>query len=82
MIVVTQSPTSLEPKIRSQFDHIIMFGNKSEEYIRQLYNCYDKTYKTFDEFVEKFDNVTKDYGCMIIKNGIELDQESTFKLIN
>jgi hypothetical protein len=68
-----QYPLNLTPEIRSNFDYIFLFADNLISNLKRIYDYYaGNIFPDFDSFLTVFDQLTKDYGCMIISNQNDL----------
>ena len=66
-----QYSLGISPELRSQFDFIFLLG---EDYIsnkKKLYDNYAGMFPSFKIFESVFDQMTDNYGCMVINNRIK-----------
>lgn len=67
-ILTMQFPLGITPELRSNFDYIFLLA---EDYIsnkKRIYDHYAGMFPTFDSFRQVFDQLTDDFGAMVIVN--------------
>ena len=67
-ILTMQFPLGISPELRANFDYIFLLA---EDYIsnkKRLYEHYAGMFPHFQAFLDVFDELTKDYGSMVIAN--------------
>lgn len=67
-ILTLQYPLGIPPDLRSNFDYVFLLA---EDYIsnqKRLYDHYAGMFPKFDAFKETFNQLTANYGCMVIVN--------------
>jgi hypothetical protein len=65
-----QFSLGIPPELRSNFDYIFLLGEDFISNRKRLYEHYAGMFPTFDIFQQVFNEVTSDYGCMVINNKI------------
>lgn len=68
MITTMQYPIGIAPELRANFDYIFMFSEDCGSNKKRLYYHYADKYPTFEEFDKVFNELTNNYGSMIISN--------------
>ena len=69
-ILTMQFSLGIPPELRSNFDYIFLLGEDFISNRKRLYEHYAGMFPTFDIFQQVFNEVTADYGCMVINNKI------------
>ena len=69
-ILTMQFSLGIPPELRSNFDYIFLLGEDFISNRKRLYEHYAGMFPTFDIFQQVFNEVTSDYGCMVINNKI------------
>jgi GTPase SAR1 family protein len=68
-VLSMQFSIGIRPELRSNFDYIFLFMDDSISNIKRLYDHYTGTLAgTFDIFRQTFQNLTMNYGSMVIIN--------------
>lgn len=65
-ILTMQYSLGIGPILRGQFDYIFLLSEKFDSHAKKLWDHYAGMFPTFDDFKETFNEVTKDFGCMVI----------------
>lgn len=73
-LVMTQQTLDLTPMMRTNIDYVFIFKENNENNKRKLYNCYAGMFPNYTLFTKVLDEVTKNYGCMVIDNTSRSDQ--------
>jgi hypothetical protein len=69
-ILTMQFSLGIPPELRSNFDYIFLLAEDITSNRKRLYDHYAGMFPTFDIFQQVFDELTEDYGCMVINNRI------------
>jgi hypothetical protein len=69
-IMTSQYILDLPPEIRSNIDYIFLFADNFITNREKLYHHFAGMFDTFDKFEQVFNELTKDYGCMVIDNTV------------
>jgi hypothetical protein len=69
-ILTMQFSLGIPPELRSNFDYIFLLAEDITSNRKRLYEHYAGMFPTFDIFQQVFDEITADYGCMVINNRI------------
>lgn len=70
LILTHQIPLSMRPDWRTNIDYVMLFAMDNMAHIKKIYNDYAGFFKTFDEFHNVFNILTKNYGVMVISNRV------------
>lgn len=74
MIFTQQYPLGLPPDLRANTDYIFLFRERNISNKRKLYNYYVGMFPSFDDFCLVFDQITDNYGCLVIDNTTHSNQ--------
>jgi hypothetical protein len=69
-ILTMQYSIGITPELRSQFDYVILLGEDIVSNKKKLYEHYAGMFPSFRVFETIFEQLTDDYGCMIIDNRV------------
>jgi hypothetical protein len=78
-ILTMQYSMGIPPEMRSNFDYIFLLAEDFVSNKKRLYEHYAGMFPDFNTFRQVFDNVTSDYGVMVINNRIH-SQDITEKV--
>ena len=67
-ILTMQYCLGIQPELRSNFDYIFMLGEDFVNNRKKLYEHYAGMFPSRDVFEQVFQQVTNNYGCMVIDN--------------
>ena len=67
-ILTMQYCLGIQPELRSNFDFIFMLGEDFVNNRKKLYEHYAGMFPSRDVFEQVFQQVTNNYGCMVIDN--------------
>jgi hypothetical protein len=67
-ILTMQYALGISPTLRSNFDYIIALADDIQNNIERLYKNYAGIFPNLDSFKQVFQQLTEDYGAMIIAN--------------
>ncbi len=69
-ILSMQYTLGLTPEIRNNFDYVFLFAEDNISYLKRIYEHYAGFFPDFNSFRLVFEQLTKNFGCMVIKNRI------------
>ena len=69
-ILTMQYSVGIPPEMRSNFDYIFLLAEDIISNRKRLYDHYAGMFPTFDVFQQVFNDITEDYGIMVINNRI------------
>lgn len=73
-ILTMQYPLGITPEMRSNFDYIFLLADNFKSNRKRLYEHYAGVFDTQRIFEKVFDQLTENFGCMVIVNrGAEKD---------
>jgi len=67
-IILISQYSFLNPTIRSNMDYVFLFRETNLTNKKKLYEHYGSIFPSYDVFELIFDQVTKNYGCLVINN--------------
>jgi hypothetical protein len=67
-ILTMQYPLGIVPELRSNFDYIFLLAEDFITNIKRLYDNYAGMFPSLNAFKEVFEQLTKDFGSMVIVN--------------
>jgi hypothetical protein len=67
-ILTMQYSLGIQPELRSNFDYIFLLGEDFHNNKKKLYDHYAGMFPSYDSFQQVFNQVTDNYGCMVINN--------------
>ena len=67
-ILTMQFPLGIKPELRLNFDYVFLLADDSNTNIKRLYDHYASMFPNLNAFKQVFEELTKDYGCMVIVN--------------
>lgn len=67
-ILTMQYPLGIVPELRSNFDYIFLLAEDFITNIKKLYDNYAGMFPSLSAFKEVFEQLTKDFGSMVIVN--------------
>nr|QBK89233.1 MAG: packaging ATPase [Mimivirus LCMiAC02] len=67
-ILTMQFPLGISPELRTNFDYIFLFADDFVNNQKRIYEHYGGMFPSFSAFKQVFNELTKDYGCMVIVN--------------
>lgn len=67
-ILTMQFPLGIPPELRSNFDYIFLLAESFVSNLKRLYDHYAGMFPNFDSFRQVFNQVTEDYGSLVIVN--------------
>lgn len=67
-IMALQYSMGIGPELRTNIDFVFLLGEDFISNKRRLFEHYAGMFPTFDLFNQVFDQVTNDFGCMVINN--------------
>ena len=69
-ILTMQYSMGIPPEMRSNFDYIFLLAEDFISNRKRLYEHYTGMFPSFDIFCQVFNEVTANYGCMVIDNRV------------
>jgi len=69
-MLAMQYSLGIQPELRSNFDYIFLLGEDFTNNKKKLYDHYAGMFKTYDSFEQVFEQVTENFGVMVINNRI------------
>jgi hypothetical protein len=70
-ILTMQYCLGIQPELRDQFNFIFLLGEDNATARRKLYDHYAGIFPKFDLFEQVFNQVTENYGCLVINKKIK-----------
>lgn len=67
-ILTMQFPLGIKPELRCNFDYIFLLADDTISNQKRIYDHYAGMFPNFDAFRQVFEQLTEDYGCMVICN--------------
>lgn len=67
-ILTMQFPLGIKPELRCNFDYIFLLADDTVSNLKRIYDHYAGMFPNFEAFRQVFEQLTKDYGCMVIIN--------------
>lgn len=67
-ILTMQYSLGIQPELRSNFDYVFLLGEDFINNKKKLYEHYAGMFPSKDIFFQVFEQITDDYGCMVINN--------------
>jgi hypothetical protein len=67
-ILTMQFPLGITPQLRSNFDYIFLLADDFISNIKRMYEHYAGMFPNFDSFRQVFQQLTDDFGSMVIVN--------------
>lgn len=67
-ILTMQFPLGISPELRSNFDYVFLLGEDQISNIKRIYDHYAGMFPTFDSFRQVFEQLTRDFGSMVVVN--------------
>lgn len=68
-ILTMQFPLGITPELRNNFDYIFLLAEDFQSNLKRIYDHYAGMFHTFESFKQVFNQLTQNYGCMVIANG-------------
>jgi len=68
LIIAMQYPMGIPPELRTNIDYTFIFREPNMRNRKRLYENYAGVFESFTDFCAVLDNLTHDYGCMVICN--------------
>lgn len=68
LIIAMQYPMGIPPELRTNIDYVFIFREPNMKNRKRIYENYAGMFETFNEFCAVLDDLTHDYGCMVISN--------------
>ena len=69
-ILAMQYAIGIQPELRNNFDFIFLLGEDTYSSRKKIYEHYAGIFPKFDIFDQVFQQVTDNYGCMVLDNRI------------
>ena len=69
-ILTMQFSLGIPPELRSNFDYIFLLAEDFISNRKRLYEHYAGMFPSFDIFTQVFNDITEDFGCMVINNRV------------
>ena len=69
-ILAMQYAIGIQPELRNNFDFIFLLGEDTYSSRKKIYEHYAGIFPKFDIFDQVFNQVTDNYGCMVLDNRI------------
>jgi hypothetical protein len=69
-ILTMQFSLGIPPELRSNFDYIFLLAEDFISNRKRLYEHYAGMFPSFDIFQQVFNEITENYGCMVINNRV------------
>ena len=67
-ILTMQYPLGIPDDLRSGFDYVFLLADESAINQKKMYEQYGNMFASFEEFKHTFNEITKDFSCMVIDN--------------
>lgn len=67
-ILTMQFPLGIPPEFRSNFDYIFLLAEDFTSNKKRLFDHYAGMFPNFHAFADVFEQVTDDFGCMVLAN--------------
>lgn len=67
-ILTMQYPLGITPELRANFDYIFLLAEDFVSNLKRIYEHYAGMFPDFNSFRQTFQQLTADYGCMVIAN--------------
>ncbi len=67
-ILTMQYPLGITPELRCNFDYVFLLAEDTHSNLKRIYEHYAGMFPTFDSFRQIFNQLTEDFGCMVINN--------------
>lgn len=67
-ILTMQYPLGIPPNLRTNLDYIFLLADDNYNIQKKLYEQYAGMFPNFESFRQAFQQLTADYGCMVIVN--------------
>ena len=67
-ILAMQYPLGISPDLRTNIDYVFILREPIQKNRKKLYENYAGMFKTFQDFCTVLDQLTEDYGVMVINN--------------
>lgn len=78
-ILTMQYCMGIQPELRTQFNFIFLLGEDNAASRKKIYEHWAGAFSKFELFEQVFQQVTQDYGCLVINNRIK-SQDITKKI--
>lgn len=67
-ILTMQFPLGIKPELRGNFDYVFLLADDTVSNQKRIYDHYAGMFPNFDAFRQVFEQLTMDYGAMLINN--------------
>jgi hypothetical protein len=67
-ILTMQFPLGIKPELRGNFDYVFLLADDTVSNQKRIYDHYAGMFPNFDAFRQVFEQLTSDYGAMVIVN--------------
>jgi len=67
-VLTMQYPLGISPEIRSNFDYVFLLAEDFQSNLKRIYEHYGGMFPNFNSFRQVFNQLTEDFGCMVIRN--------------
>lgn len=67
-VLTMQYPLNVPPEIRQNFDYVFLLFDDVIENQKKIYEYYAGCFPNFESFSKVFNQLTTDYGCMVLVN--------------
>lgn len=82
-ILTMQFPLGISPELRTNFDYVFLLADDTTSNVKRIYDHYAGMFPDFNTFRTVFNQLTENFGAMVIKNRGErktiLDKISFYK---
>jgi len=69
-LATTQYPVAVPPDLRTNIDYVLIFRENNVGIRKKIYDHYAGIFPSFHMFCEVMDELTRDFGCMVIDNTV------------
>lgn len=70
-MLTMQYSLGISPELRSNFDYVFLLADDFRSNKERIWKHYAGMFPTFDSFCTVFDELTDNYGCMVIDNKVK-----------
>lgn len=70
-ILTMQYPLGIGPELRTNFDYVFIMGEDFTSIQKKICEQYVGMLKTFNDFKTVFEQVTENYGCLVVNNKVK-----------
>jgi len=67
-ILTMQFPLGITPELRANFDYVFLLAEDYISNLKRIYDHYAGVFPSFDSFRQVFNQLTADYGAMVLVN--------------